>query len=222
VLWKDDWVRVVTMDTREGSYFRLGPDKSGPFVANAGAGQRWYSHVTKVLAMREWIRREQLPPHAIVAFVDGRDVIYGGCRVVEFVARYEKIVANSGARIVFGAEFNCFSPPAVGCEAFQQRHREAVLRASGLTAASVDRWAEREGDELRFLNSGFYMGPAGLLLHLFDTAFYLSKQNPRGSNDQQYYADVMQQFGDLVTLDYAMVLSSTLPTHACTPRMAKR
>ena len=70
----------------------------------------------------------------------------------------------------------------------------------------MDRWAEREGDELRFLNSGFYMGPAGLLLHLFDTAFYLSKQNPRGSNDQQYYADVMQQFGDLVTLDYAMVL----------------
>ena len=59
-----------------------------------------------------WKMYRWLPPASsvdLVVFLDG-DVVFGGCRLEQFVASYDAIVNATGCPIVASAEAQCYKP----------------------------------------------------------------------------------------------------------------
>ena len=106
-----------------------------------GLGNNWQGFGNKWLWTAEYIREQQLPPEAIVAFVDAYDVL---CLAdpEELVAKFERF----GSRVIFSAERGCHPDS-----------NRADLFPSAPTS-------------FRFLNSGGAIGYAADLVEVIDAA----------------------------------------------------
>eukprot|EP00928_Gymnodinium_smaydae_P062034 TRINITY_DN45981_c0_g1_i1.p1 TRINITY_DN45981_c0_g1~~TRINITY_DN45981_c0_g1_i1.p1 ORF type:complete len:321 (-),score=78.07 TRINITY_DN45981_c0_g1_i1:134-1096(-) len=74
-------------------------------VANVGKGQKWDGYGTKLIDIM--YHAASLPEDTLLVYVDGNDVVWGGCSKVAFLNAYGSIVEASGANIVIGAEMVC-------------------------------------------------------------------------------------------------------------------
>jgi hypothetical protein len=248
VLWRGTPVRVVTVDTRGPTVTSLAHHDEcncpKTYVRNAGHGKTWNGWRTKLESFLGDLQREpanadtgaevgaEVSRDQIVVLLD-TDVIYGGCEMEEFLARYRDIVKASGASVVAGAEFNCYAPPAGDCSAYPEEHRQAILDAvhssaekmQSLVNASEKAWpkkgkyceiagapcVQRETVPLtgpKFLNAGFMVGPEEQLARVLRRAIALFDDS--FTDDQAALSTVMLESPDLLTLDYGTTLVSNL------------
>lgn len=205
-------VTFVTVETRGQPWL----SKIGHFpepVINAAIGQALPNigvYHLKIKILIRWL--ETQPATQLVAFVDG-DVFWGGCSLEEFVGAYNDIVRQTGAKVVFGAEMSCTDQdcrkvPSIPSYA-QWRTRDWAQFAE--CPASWDEKCAQSRSCLAcsdppapmFLNSGFFMGPAGHLLKMTLMANSHGNWEQKGiQGDQGIFAEYWLQHPDVVTLDY--------------------
>jgi hypothetical protein len=214
-----DKVIVTTVDTRGWPEHQLnGPNGWGNFtVHNVGAGKKWDGFKTKIDLMKEYI--SGLPDDMLVVFVDGGDMMYGGCDMNDLVERYRKVSNATGAPIIAGAETNCFEGPCVGdacgCgSTYPQHARNASLSLINLTTKDIDAWQQDEGQGYKFLNSGWLMGPVGKFKEFYDKTLEFGlwwteeckRKGLRVETDQHWVQQMFQDHQDLVSVDYTTLL----------------
>lgn len=208
-------------------------------VLNLGEGRNWTDYRTKVELLGEYLRsRLALVGYAapgevdedLVAFVDGSDAFWGGCELFEFQKAYSQIVAMSGAPIVFGAEVVCGEqdcnrvPPvpswaddlsgghplsgefwanyAVGCQ--------GTWTAECSAKRDCGYWAPcARPPSVKFLNSGFIMGP---VRELNEMVVWALRNYKRWSvwGDQSVFAQYWLEHPHRATLDYTSRLALSL------------
>merc|ERR1719231_2163725 len=152
-------------------------------------------------------------------FVDGEDIIMGGCEKTELLEKYNKIVKKSGAPIVFGAELWCFEPPNGECpeparadwaaKEYGDKELDEKLRSFQNEQSFADKTTS-----LINLNSGFFMGPADELLKMMqyssDPKMWFKLHNGTDYyGDQRMYSQYWFENPDKVTLDYGAELVLT-------------
>merc|ERR1719393_145631 len=84
-------------------------------LVNLGMGKIWTGNYQEKITFLKTFLSKPENKDRIIMFVDGEDVIMGGCDKKEMLERYNKIVEKSKAPIVFGAELWCFEPPNGEC-----------------------------------------------------------------------------------------------------------
>lgn len=208
-------VKFATVDTRGNAWHRLqGPPGWDWAVQNLGAGKPWHGSMTKVKLMYDWVA--SLPDNQLVVFMDGGDVMYGGCDIEDFIARFEALSKVTNAPVIAGAEYNCAYPPEAGCARYPSHGRDEVLDEFHLKAEDLDLWRSTDKMSLKFLNSGFYMGRAKNLRELYiewmaAAALRSGKKHKFTKGlDQSFAAEVLHERPDLLALDYASMLVSNL------------
>lgn len=217
ILWSGSKISLLTMETRATNQLRLlnNPPKNY-YVENVGAGvkirNKTEAYLMKVKLVKEWLeehlKKQQFPPSHMVAFMDS-DVMYAGCSEEEFEHRVELITRASGAKVVFGAEFNCFQAP-VSCKVYPETHRTAVLKAFSLPQDQMTKWALSDKMQLKYLNSGFVVGRADALLDVYQKWYSLFNNATVGMWDGGYAQKIFVDHPELVTLDYAGALVNNL------------
>jgi hypothetical protein len=231
----------VTAETRGESLLESVTDFPAGFAApviNIGLGKTWTSFKTKVELIHDYlvglrrIRTERglSSSDHYVAFFDGKDVFWGGCSSGDFLGAYRRIVAASGARIVFGAEIVCGEqdcnkvPPvprwaedmAGGKDldgGFWETYNEgchgtwdddcASRRDCGFSAPCA------QPPAVKFLNSGFFMGPVDDLATMMEWVL-ANYDNTTVYGDQSVFSKWWELHPDRVTLDYLGELSLQL------------
>jgi len=207
---RDPWfvgnekLQLVTVETR--------PNRTKvPGIKNVGFNQTWQGFMTKLELMSQWLD-EQKDDEALVIFVDGEDTLFGGCSQEQFMRDYQDIVNRSGgAEVVTGAERGCYEIPRPWyCEGVPKVPEWAVrdwTRAAGgreIGGSHLD----RDG-QMRFVNSGFIMGPVGKLRQVFQTSLE-DMQNWRHEGrlrgDQYYVARYILGHGESAVPDYGSSL----------------
>jgi hypothetical protein len=161
-------IRFATVFTKPEPQHRLpGPQGWDWAVDNAGARYAWNGYRTKIEAMQDWV--SGLDDEQLVVYMDGGDVMYGGCSSDDLLERFNTISKATKASIIFGAEYNCYEPPSAGCDNYPGQGRDKVLEAFNLNADSLDTWGMDQVSNsglssaafhhmaLKYLNSGFYM-----------------------------------------------------------------
>ena len=161
---------MVTLQTQGLSLLqRVG----GPFYPiNLGRGKKWMGYKTKFQLLLPFLERHD--DDQVVAFMDGSDIFWGGCAMDQFKKAYEEIVHLSGATIVISAEIACGEQPC-----------DIIPKVPGW----AEEWAGRKLNDgwwsqylgpggcqsececanppaVKFLNSGFLMGPVRDLKHM--------------------------------------------------------
>eukprot|EP00746_Dinoflagellata_sp_MGD_P154795 gnl/MRDRNA2_/MRDRNA2_85042_c0_seq1.p1 gnl/MRDRNA2_/MRDRNA2_85042_c0~~gnl/MRDRNA2_/MRDRNA2_85042_c0_seq1.p1 ORF type:complete len:289 (+),score=36.11 gnl/MRDRNA2_/MRDRNA2_85042_c0_seq1:100-966(+) len=99
-------VVVLTVDTRKPASFTL-DGLPRLQIANAGAGEQWHGVKTKPKLLLRRLQNMQASnlSDRIVVFMDGADVLFGGCTEEQLLRDYRSLVASSrGAPVVHGAE----------------------------------------------------------------------------------------------------------------------
>mmetsp|Transcript_138571 Transcript_138571/g.430967 ORF Transcript_138571/g.430967 Transcript_138571/m.430967 type:complete len:513 (+) Transcript_138571:79-1617(+) len=193
-------------------------------VLNVGEGHKWDGYKSKVKILQKYLqgRLREGGGDDLVAFVDGSDVIWGGCDPGYFQHSYDEIVRLSGARIVFGAELacgeqDCNKVPRVpqwaeelsgkrrlnrgfwkrfidGCRATWTDECSAKRDCGGMAACA-------DPPSVRFLNSGFVMGPVTDLSKMFDWSLE-NYDNVTVWGDQSVFASYWLKNQKDITLDY--------------------
>ena len=233
-LFEGGRVRLMTVDTRGEELHRLvGPLTWDYHVRNVGPRRKWDGWRAYVVLMSEGIAG--VPDGDIVVFIDGGDVMYGGCSEEEFVDRFTTILEVTGAKIIMGAEYNCFDAQR-DCRDFPAPHRERVLRAFGLSTKAIDERGSYTvacpgfsnsscmyltascsypGCSLKYPNAGFYAGYAynmrNFFIELLRYMDHLEQLWTHGTpTDQAYASLIMTHRLDDIVLDYANVLMDNL------------
>lgn len=207
----NDKILFATVETRDASEnHRLpGPVGWDYGVHNLGAGKMWtHDYSQKIGLMQSWVAT--LSDDQLVAFMDGGDVMYGGCDQADLLQRFETISNLTKSPIIFGAEAFCYGAPTNGCAKYPVHGRDEVLNAHHLTAEDLDHWlvqAPKALISLKYLNSGFYMGRVKDLKQLY---VHMLSVGPRKGYDQGLASQVFQDHPDLVALDYAGLLVNNL------------
>lgn len=199
-------------------------------LTNIGAGIRWEGMKTKTCAIRD--HAKQLMSKGIstpVIFIDGGDVLYGGCGESELLSRYYTIVANcGGSELVFGAELGLYprlQKFTVGYQRFHGRW-ESILHAANLNERSYARYIKclpsvgpcPQPPLAQFLNSGFIMGPP----HMIHSAYEFACANlieTDGPSEQRYLHEFFLSNEDTTCLDYSSNL--VLNLHQFDPEETK-
>jgi hypothetical protein len=166
----------------------------------------------------------------LVAFIDGSDVFHGGCSQEEFMEAYQDIVRASGAKIVFSAEIvcgeqDCNKVPDVPVWASRLGGGKDLeggfwkQYAEGCHGTWTDECAARrdcggsapcaEPPAVKFLNSGFFIGPVAEISAMMDWAL-LHYDEVSVWGDQSAFAMYWLDNPDKVTLDYNGVLALQL------------
>jgi len=228
-------ITFVTAETRGSPII----EKVGNFdeafntrVVNAGEGKKWDGYKSKVKMLQKYLhkRLKDGDGDELVAFVDGSDVIWGGCDPGYFQHAYEEIVAKSGAPVVFSAELVCGEqdcnkvPPVPdwavetaggkdlnggfwerfvdGCKATWTDQCSDKRDCGGLAACS-------EPPAVKFLNSGFTMGPVKEVSAMMDWSLdNYDEYSVWG--DQSVFAVYWLANQDKVTLDYTGALAASI------------
>eukprot|EP00928_Gymnodinium_smaydae_P061692 TRINITY_DN45722_c0_g1_i1.p1 TRINITY_DN45722_c0_g1~~TRINITY_DN45722_c0_g1_i1.p1 ORF type:complete len:408 (-),score=74.81 TRINITY_DN45722_c0_g1_i1:25-1248(-) len=74
-------------------------------VRNIGMISAWVGYGTKLANILYYTNT--VPDDTLIVYVDGNDVVWGGCSKRQFLASYRAIVKESGAPVVVGAELVC-------------------------------------------------------------------------------------------------------------------
>jgi len=141
----------------------------GRNFVNYAVGKQWHGLLTKTEAFLQGAKeRAATNPNTIIILVD-TDMINGGCSDAMLRERYERIVqVSGGAPVIVGADPYQF-PGAPGVlervhgPAMQAR-RNAVLAEFGMNGREFDAWRLPDARSYCFVNSGFVMGPAWLVV----------------------------------------------------------
>lgn len=145
-------------------------------ITNIGAGFSWRGMSTKTCAIRD--KATELMAKGFrtpVIFIDGGDVLYGGCGESEFASRYNMTVENcDGAELIFGAELNLYPPDGRIKERYNSISGRwtSVLSAANANESSYSNYIDCSGpcSTPQYLNSGFVMGPPSLIHAAYDDA----------------------------------------------------
>uniref|UniRef100_A0A7S1M398 Uncharacterized protein n=1 Tax=Alexandrium catenella TaxID=2925 RepID=A0A7S1M398_ALECA len=201
-------------------------------VVNIGEGKDWDGFKFKVKMLQEYLRKRVLEGAGdeLIAFLDGSDVLWGGCDPGYFQHAYEEIVRLSGASVVFSAELACgeqdcnkvprvpdwavqlsgnkdlnggfWKPYVDGCKATWTDECSAKRDCGGLAACA-------DPPAVRFLNSGFVMGPTTDLARMFDWSLE-NYDNVSVWGDQSVLAEYWLHHQEDVTLDYTGALAASI------------
>merc|ERR1719401_2961981 len=141
----NDVVKFVTVNSlvNETSLRLPGPPGWDYEVLNIGAGKPWEKYLSQHTLMQDYVNTQ--PDDQIVVYMDGKDIMYGGCDVDDFVERF-KALSNLGPKgaVIFSAEYHCAKGPIPGCKNkapnYPDRDREKVLAAFNLTKNELDRY----------------------------------------------------------------------------------
>jgi len=203
-------VTVVTMSTGEPQYMPL-KGYIDSQILNVGAHAHWENLGSKIVILGTYLNEiEQENPHKLLVFIDGSDVIYGGCPETDLPEIFHDTVRSGGndtskPKVVIGAEMGAF-PSALmpGYRIFDER-RENTVKGKWQNLDYKD-FAECDRKEAtmgpcsdpplyQFGNTGFIMGEARDILRvLAGTTGY--------SNDQEGIIVYMMNHPEEVTLDY--------------------
>jgi len=170
-------IPIFQVDT--GSFDEEVPAKGASMedtITNIGAAGYWHGMATKTCAIRD--KANDLMSKGVrtpVIFVDGGDVLYGGCGESEFASRYSMTVENcGGAELIFGAELNLWPNDRHINEQYESisGRWKSVLSAANLNESSYSKYIGCSGpcSTPRFLNSGFVMGPPSLIHAAYEDA----------------------------------------------------
>eukprot|EP00928_Gymnodinium_smaydae_P026684 TRINITY_DN2087_c1_g1_i1.p1 TRINITY_DN2087_c1_g1~~TRINITY_DN2087_c1_g1_i1.p1 ORF type:complete len:405 (-),score=93.21 TRINITY_DN2087_c1_g1_i1:667-1881(-) len=103
-------------------------------VENVGKGIKWAGYGTKLITLM--YHAAKLPEDALMVYVDGNDVVWGGCSRTQFLRAYHSIVHASGAKVVVGAEMVCGEQSCDNSTQFPswavkhaETHHEALTRS---------------------------------------------------------------------------------------------
>lgn len=204
----------------------------GDNITNIGAGLHWGGIKSKTCAIRD--QAKQLMSKGIstpVVFIDGGDVLYGGCGESELSSRYKMTVANcGGSELIFGAELGLYPDPekfTEGYEKFSGRW-ESVMHEANLSEHSYAKYVKcidgiagpcSQPPRIQFLNGGFVMGPPNMIHTAYDFAC-AKLQETNGNSEQRYLHQFLLSNGDTTCLDYSSSL--VLNLHQFDPKAAKQ
>lgn len=198
-------LHLVTVETRPNNTKIDG-------LLNPGANWTWEGLITKLKVMTFWLKSR--PPSELVIFVDGGDTLFGGCTEKAFFDAYEfNKKQHNGASIVIGAERGCYKcPPPWTCQTVPQVPGWAFLDWNSADAGAT--WGTSPLDsagQMRFLNSGFLVGPAGDLKDLFNQSLARMEEDKAECielpcSDQYYVYEYFLQNQNIAVLDYASQL----------------
>lgn len=208
-------------------------------IVNIGFNRTWSGFQTKIELLDEYLQAQLSlvgydPPGEVerhlVVFVDGGDVFWGGCPLEEFRSMYHRIAEASGASVVFSAEVvcgeqDCNKVPAVPDWAGDMAGIANLSRgvwpkyAVGCRGTWNDECAAKRDcgywapcarpPSLKFLNSGFMIGPAKAMA---DMVSWARKNYEKLSvwGDQSVFASYWLEHQDRVTLDYTSELAISI------------
>mmetsp|Transcript_21169 Transcript_21169/g.66985 ORF Transcript_21169/g.66985 Transcript_21169/m.66985 type:complete len:507 (-) Transcript_21169:67-1587(-) len=229
-------ISFVTAETRgEPMLVKVGDftERFKTEVVNLGEGEKWKGYKSKVRLLQKYLskRMDEGADDELVAFVDGSDVIWGGCDPGYFQHAYEQIVEKSGATIVFSAELACGEQD---CNKVPEVPQWAVELAGEGRALDGDFWKEyvdgcratwtdecsakrdcgglaacADPPTVRFLNSGFVMGPVKDLAKLMDWSLE-NYDEMSVWGDQSVFASYWLENQEAVTLDYTGALAASI------------
>lgn len=215
---------VASVDTRRAHEERNVPirgagGKNGDVI---GAGRAWVDLRTKAQLFSEFTQKvAKRSPDQIVVLLDD-DVIYGGCSDAELLRDYDLITKATGAKVVMGAEYGAYPRVQLatlhGNSTFENK-RQAQLNAHHLPLNPYAAHADcppnlpkrcecgpcSSPPRYQHINSGFYMGPARLLLPVLESA----GTGAHVCDQVNTYNHLVQHPEDL-TLDYTGKLVLTL------------
>jgi len=185
---------------------------------------------SRIAAAKKWRLPDSAADKDILVFVDGSDVFWGGCSRFDFLSAYERIVRRSGARIVFSAELACgeqdcnkvpevpswaedlaggrnlssgfWKPYATGCKGTWTDECSAKRDCGFKAPCSVP-------PALKFLNSGFFMGPVKDLADMMEWTLR-NYDDVSVWGDQSAFSVYWLDRLDTVTLDYGGELAISL------------
>lgn len=206
---------------------RLASLVKGEFVAAqnamADANESWRGWRTKVRVVEAWLRHRN--PDELVVYLDGTDILWGGCPVEQFLQDYGRIVMESGAVLVAGAELAFWEgEPQWSAESYP------AVPAWAETLYGIGKEGDRAGKNLlerqehpnqgrRFLNAGFIVGPARAMQEAF--AYVQSFDDPtkpsseektfRGDLDNEGRGPYQADQGAFHKYFYKMLASSRVP-----------
>jgi len=177
-------------------------------ITNIGAAGSWHGMSTKTCAIRD--KANDLMSKGIrtpVIFVDGGDVLYGGCGESEFASRYNMTVDNcGGAELIFGAELHLWPNNVHVNEHYESisGRWKSVLSAANLNESSYSKYIGCSGpcSTPRFLNSGFVMGPPSLIHAAYEDACNHLLQT-RGNSEQLWLHPFFIAHQKTTCLDYS-------------------
>eukprot|EP00450_Noctiluca_scintillans_P016068 CAMPEP_0194518424 /NCGR_PEP_ID=MMETSP0253-20130528/51840_1 /TAXON_ID=2966 /ORGANISM="Noctiluca scintillans" /LENGTH=157 /DNA_ID=CAMNT_0039362469 /DNA_START=1 /DNA_END=471 /DNA_ORIENTATION=+ len=102
-------VAIVTIDTREPAWTAL-KGYSDHDIPNVGAGAGWENLGSKIVILADYLNATQTEnPDQLLVFIDGADVIYGGCPANKLAEIFYETVGSGGIgdskpKVVLGAE----------------------------------------------------------------------------------------------------------------------
>eukprot|EP00996_Jenningsia_fusiforme_P007030 NODE_911_length_1831_cov_27.327160_g803_i0.p1 GENE.NODE_911_length_1831_cov_27.327160_g803_i0~~NODE_911_length_1831_cov_27.327160_g803_i0.p1 ORF type:complete len:291 (+),score=46.09 NODE_911_length_1831_cov_27.327160_g803_i0:112-984(+) len=124
-----------------------------------------YNHGLKVELFHSWLQN-QTDPEQLVIFIDGGDVMWGGCDT-DFQAEYERFRKERKRDVVFGTELGCWPDPRSQNQyppVPESSIAKVPLIRPGSFAEFVEcDWTCSNPPASRFLNSGFMMGTVSAL-----------------------------------------------------------
>lgn len=180
----------------------------GRNFVNYAVGKQWHGMLTKTEAWLQGVKeRAAANPDGLIILVD-TDIINGGCSDAVLRDRYERIVrVSGGAPIVVGGDlfqwpdipgfFERFQDPAM------RARRNAVLTEFGMTGQELDAWRLPNMASYFFVNSGFVMGPAWLLVKAIECSRVFGwLQQEHYFNDQGGMQQCASRHPNLITIDY--------------------
>ncbi|KAL1511600.1 hypothetical protein AB1Y20_006394 [Prymnesium parvum] len=190
---------------------------AAPINSTGGGGGEDFRGLVKPRALLAWLEAQRVEEERLLVFIDGFDVDHGGCDDLE--ARYDAIVKETGAPIVFAAELGCQAqvawPP--GCSGIHEPYAEAKRWQEDVRLRQFTRCNEEGpsmcapgGAPLRFLNSGGFAGPVGFILWMLRRVLaypceVVVQSQLSGSlmpDDQVAFSRFWLDWPKLVTLDY--------------------
>jgi len=202
--------------------------RTGATVTVVGKGRKWEGFKTKVELQHEYLTelRERLGPEAaareLVVFMDGSDIFWGGCDLQTFQASYHEIATRQAAPIVFNAAVT--PPPLHGLEPqtpFPDLYTPYIagcsLRCNGTwrNVCTSDLLSNRSiaghtvpPPKLRFINSGFFMGPVDKVADMLQ--WVLSNYAQYNYGDQEFFQAFWLLQPGKATLDYRGELAVSL------------
>lgn len=180
-------LKLFTVNTDNTNESYALPGSGSLRFLNVGAGQVWQGWRWRMETFAGVAARVAASnPEEIVAFMDGQDIIFGGCRSEDFLRYYEDAVnCGDGARVIFGAQVRLFPYDQENLQGYNSTvltHRRHCL--SNALAPKTDYrpfldHAQCQHDDAKrhgkcgnnalfdFLNMGFVIGPAGEIEKLF-------------------------------------------------------
>jgi len=203
-------VAIVTIDTREPAWTAL-KGYSDHEILNVGAGAGWENLGSKIVILADYLNETQTEnPDQLLVFIDGADVIYGGCPANKLAEIFYETVGSGGIgdskpKVVLGAEMGAFpSRLMTRYRIFDDRRKNTVKgrwnKLDYRDFADCNRTSAVLGPcsdppFYQFGNTGFIMGTTRDILHVLSATIGYS-------NDQEGLIEYMLMHPEQVTLDY--------------------